>query len=95
MKNQTLFSSKDKSKKLKCYLLQFLFGGVMVNELSCVCIVPIPLMTCIHFRLCMSFLSCYRFCNSRILILHQGCLGLLINCVIIFIKAMKDRHKWL
>ena len=27
MKNQALFSSKDKSKKLKCPLLQFLFGG--------------------------------------------------------------------
>ena len=30
MKNQTLFSSKDKGKKLKC-LLQFLFGALMVN----------------------------------------------------------------
>ena len=27
MKNQTLFSSKDKSKKLKCCLLQFFFGA--------------------------------------------------------------------
>ena len=26
MKNQALFSSKDKSKQLKCRLLQFLFG---------------------------------------------------------------------
>ena len=26
MKNQALFSSKDKSKKLKCRLLQLLFG---------------------------------------------------------------------
>ena len=26
MKNQALFSLKDKSKKLKCRLLQFLFG---------------------------------------------------------------------
>ena len=26
MKNQALFSSKDKSNKLKCRLLQFLFG---------------------------------------------------------------------
>ena len=26
MKNQALFSSKDRSKKLKCCLLQFLFG---------------------------------------------------------------------
>ena len=34
MKNQTLFSSKDKSKKLKCRLLQFLFGALRVNVVS-------------------------------------------------------------
>ena len=28
MKNQALFSLKDKSKKLKCRLLQFLFGAL-------------------------------------------------------------------
>ena len=31
MKNQALFSSKDKSKKLKCRLQQFLFGALRVN----------------------------------------------------------------
>ena len=31
MKNQAFFSSKDKSKKLKCRLLQFLFGALRVN----------------------------------------------------------------
>ena len=31
MKNQVLFSSKDKSKKLKCHLLQFLFGTLRVK----------------------------------------------------------------
>ena len=31
MKNQALFSSKDKSKKLKCRLLQFLFGALGVK----------------------------------------------------------------
>ena len=30
MKNQGLFSSADKSKKLKCRLLQFLFGAFKV-----------------------------------------------------------------
>ena len=38
MKNQGLFSSKDKSKKLKCCLLQFLFGALRDNinvVLSC------------------------------------------------------------
>ena len=32
MKNQALFSSKDKSKKLKCRLLQFLFGALRTKE---------------------------------------------------------------
>ena len=31
MKNQALLSSKDKSKKIKCRLLQFLFGALGVN----------------------------------------------------------------
>ena len=31
MKSQALFSSKDKSKRLKCRLLQFLFGALRVN----------------------------------------------------------------
>ena len=31
MKNQALFSSNDKSKKIKCRLLQFLFGAIRVN----------------------------------------------------------------
>ena len=31
MKNQALFSLKDKSKNLKCRLLQFLFGALRVN----------------------------------------------------------------
>ena len=31
MKNHALFSLKDKSKKLKCRLLQFLFGALRVK----------------------------------------------------------------
>ena len=31
MKNEALFSLKDKSKKLKCHLLQFLFGALRVD----------------------------------------------------------------
>ena len=34
MKNQTLFSLKDKRKKLKCRLLQFLFGALRVNPFA-------------------------------------------------------------
>ena len=39
MKNQALFSSKDKSKKLKCHLLQFLFGAlrVKINKSASTC----------------------------------------------------------
>ena len=33
MKNQALFSSKYKSTKLKCHLLQFLFGALRVKFL--------------------------------------------------------------
>ena len=33
MKNQALFSFEDKSKKLKCCLLQFLFGALRVNHI--------------------------------------------------------------
>ena len=31
MKNQALFSSKDKRKRLKCRLLQYLFGALRVK----------------------------------------------------------------
>ena len=37
MKNQALFSSKDKNKELKCRLLQFLFGALRV-KLSASCV---------------------------------------------------------
>ena len=32
MKNQALVSSKDKSKKLECHLLQFLFGALRIKQ---------------------------------------------------------------
>ena len=34
MKSQALFSSQDKSKKLKCRLLQLLFGTLRVKPLT-------------------------------------------------------------
>ena len=37
MKNQALFSAKDKSKKLKSHLLQFLFGALRVKDRSSRC----------------------------------------------------------
>ena len=37
MKNQALFSLKDKSKKLKCRLLQFLFGALRVKLMVIQC----------------------------------------------------------
>ena len=39
MNYQALFSSKDKSKSIKCHLLQFLFGALRVNsetKLKCI-----------------------------------------------------------
>ena len=36
MKNQALFSSKYKSKKLKYYLLQYLFGPLRDNISRCI-----------------------------------------------------------
>ena len=33
MKNQALLSAKDKSKKLKCRLLQFSFGALRIKSL--------------------------------------------------------------
>ena len=36
MKNHALFSSKDKSKNLKCRLLQFLFGALRVTSVAVV-----------------------------------------------------------
>ena len=41
MKTQALFSSKDKSKKLKCCLLQFLFGALRVKHGLFVCAVSL------------------------------------------------------
>ena len=32
MKHQALFPYKDKSKKIKCHLLQFLFGALRVKK---------------------------------------------------------------
>ena len=37
LKHQALFSSKDKSKKLKCRLQQFLFGALRVSTVSHSC----------------------------------------------------------
>ena len=38
MEHQVLFSSKDKIKKLKCRLLQFLFAAVRVKAF---CLLPL------------------------------------------------------
>ena len=49
MKNQALFFSKDKSKKLKCRLLQFLFGALRVNS-NCLDTRPIHIFDSSIFR---------------------------------------------
>ena len=53
MKHQALFSSKDKSKKIVCRLLQFLFGPLRVktlfNYIYCSCVVQVRTATqCLH-----------------------------------------------
>ena len=45
MKNEALFSLKDKSLKIKCCLLQFLVGALRVN---CVCFVRDMLVLLLH-----------------------------------------------
>ena len=47
MKNQDLFSSKDKSKKLKCCLLQFLFGALRFKARWCIIQLFIHSLLCI------------------------------------------------
>ena len=46
MKNQALFSLKDKSKKLKCRLLQFLFGALTIKSDQGLCCLHKP--SCNH-----------------------------------------------
>ena len=36
-KNQVFFSSKEKSKKIKCRLLQYLFGALRVKDSILIC----------------------------------------------------------
>ena len=43
MKKQALYLSKDKSKKLKCRLLQYLFGALRVKQPVFVCPLGDPL----------------------------------------------------
>ena len=57
-KNQALFSSKDKGKKLKCRLLQFLFGALRVKICyGCYAVrVLVPLLSKqFQFRLCEAY----------------------------------------
>ena len=42
MKNQASFSSKDKSKKIKCLLLEFLFGDCQILRLFPFELIAVP-----------------------------------------------------
>ena len=64
MKNQALFSLKDKSKKLKCRMLQFLFGALRIKILMINKIENLIL----KFSCYRTFMSCL-FQNERDLIL--------------------------
>ena len=59
MKNQALFSSKDKSKKLKCPLLQFLFGALRVKSR--------------HSSTCVPVLICHRALLSKFSSVIEPC----------------------
>ena len=52
MKHQALFSSIDKSKKLKCHLLQFLFGTLRVKVLLLLLCCSFTSMHGKHLRSC-------------------------------------------
>ena len=47
MKNQALYSLKDRSKKLKCRLLQFLFGALRVKflQILVICLMSVKKFT--------------------------------------------------
>ena len=60
MKNQALFSSKDKSKKLKCRLLQFVFGALSVKSYITLLSLNIPIFIKAP-QLQESLLHCYIY----------------------------------
>ena len=60
MKNQALSSSKDKSKKIKCRLPQFLFGALKVNRSG------IPVQPFMSRDKMLAFKKPYAFQNNRI-----------------------------
>ena len=62
MKNQALFSSKDKSKKLKCRLLQFLFGALRVNKYCSDPVSRNPISGhCLQISCCVFYVVCYQY----------------------------------
>ena len=65
MKNQALFSSNDKSKKLKCRLLQFLFCALRVNL--------------VHVRIFQVSVEPHgdgtQFCHQHFNVAHLECQG--------------------
>ena len=66
MKNQALFSPKDKSKKLKCPRLQFLFGALRV-EATHLTARPLAHNTCSNIAMYAvgfnPFQTSYPFCS--------------------------------
>ena len=80
MKNQALFSSKDKSKKLKCRLLQFLFGTLRVK--LCISLVT----TSLH----ITFLLHISHFRTKILSAVQIITIMILNVWIITLKKQFD-----
>ena len=72
MKNQALFSSKDKSEKLKCRLLQFSFGALRVKSMCC----------CIKFRAYDSKLKYFKCDNKNKTSFNSSTTSPVVNLVI-------------
>ena len=94
MKNQAFFSSKDKSKKLKCHLLQFLFGALRVNTETKIPPPHVPQMTSKATRKknesCRTFVLNHNFLMKKLEIRHRYSL-LLTHKAFLQIVYIKNR----
>ena len=68
MKSQAVFSSKDKSNKLKCHLLQFLCGDLRVKTLC-------GMSASEEVEFDNNFKICLIFGRKHYMTSHKSCLG--------------------
>ena len=72
MKNQALFSSKDKSKKIKCRLLQFLCGALRVKSNKRLTLLTYGLFMTRNVHILFFPLGKLLACDSKWFTLHDG-----------------------